>query len=552
MRSELEKVIFETSKTLFGVEVAVQLTRPDEQFGDYATNVALQLAGQLGKSPQAIADQLAGKLRDVLGQQVSEINVVSPGFLNLRLNDQSLFAAAHNLAHHQIYTGQTVVIETNNPNPFKDVHIGHAFNSVVADTLANLLEAGGAATHRVSYHGDVGLNVGKSMWAILKFLDGDATKLDALNEAERPKFLSERYAEGTTAYEQNDLAKQDIVRYAKESFAPTDPLFKQVYETCKTWSFSYIDQVLKLINCQPVERRYLESAADQAGRQIVEKHLGDIFEKSDGAIIFPGEKYGLHTRVFISSRDTTLYESRDLGLIQLKQQDFNPQASYIVTAVEQKEYFQVVLKAAELAFPELAGVTHNIPTGTVKLATGKMSSRQGTAINIGWLFETVEAALKERGAEAAGLHDGMVGALRYALLKNRIGSDVVFDVNEAISLEGNSGPYLQYAHVRARSIIKKSSQKAAEHVAQLEPAERSLLAKLAEYPEVMERSVSELMPHLICNYLYELAQIFNNFYEHNRVIGSSREAERLLLVSNYADVLEEGLNLLGIPAPKQM
>ena len=552
MRSELEKAIFETSKTLFGVEPSVQLTRPDEQFGDYATNVALQLAGQLGKSPQEIADQLASKLREILAPQVSEISVVSPGFLNLRLSDQSLLAAAHKPEHPNVYAGQTVVIETNNPNPFKDVHIGHAFNSVVADTLANLLEAGGAATHRVSYHGDVGLNVGKSMWAILKFLNGNVANLDTLSEVERPKFLSQKYAEGAAAYEQDDLAKQDIERYAKESFTLTDPLFKQVYETCKSWSFSYIDQVLRLINSRPVERRYLESAADQAGRQIVEQHLGDVFEKSDGAIIFPGEKYGLHTRVFISGRNTTLYEARDLGLIQLKQKDFNPQASYIVTAVEQKEYFQVVLKAAELALPELAGVTRNIPTGTVKLTTGKMSSRQGTAINIRWLFETIEAALKARGAEAAGLHDGMVGALRYALLKNRLGSDVVFDVNEAISLEGNSGPYLQYAHVRARSIIKKSTLQPAEQITQLEPSERSLLAKMAEYPEIMERSVSELMPHLICNYLYELAQVFNSFYEHNRVIGDQRETERLMLVSSYADVLEEGLSLLGIPAPQQM
>jgi arginyl-tRNA synthetase len=146
----------------------------------------------------------------------------------------------------------------------------------------------------------------------------------------------------------------------------------------------------------------------------------------------------------------------------------------------------------------------------------------------------------------------MIGALRYVLLKNRLGSDVAFDVNEAISLDGNSGPYLQYAHVRARSIIKKSTLKPAEQITQLEPAERGLLAKMAEYPEVMERAVGDLMPHLICNYLYELAQVFNNFYEHNRVIGDQREVERLMLVSSYANVLEEGLNLLGIPAPQQM
>jgi len=224
MRPELEKAIFETSKTLFGVEVPAQLTRPDEQFGDYATNVALQLAGQLGKPPQEIADQLANKLREILGQQVSEINVVSPGFLNLRLSDQSLLAAVHRPEHPKVYADQTVVIETNNPNPFKDIHIGHAFNSVVADTLANLLEAGRANTHRVSYHGDVGLHVGKSMWAILKFINGDIAKLNNLNETERPKFLSQKYAEGTVAYDQDELAKQDIERCQRILY-PDRPTF---------------------------------------------------------------------------------------------------------------------------------------------------------------------------------------------------------------------------------------------------------------------------------------------------------------------------------------
>ncbi len=552
MKSEYEAIIAETCKTLFGAEIAVQLAQPEEQFGDYATNIALQLAGTLNRPPIEVANTLATELRKVLSETVSEISVVEPGFLNLRLSDRILCDNAHNFTYKHPYANQSVVIETNNPNPFKDIHIGHAFNSIVADSLANLLEAGGAVTHRVSYHGDVGLHIGKSMWAILKFLNGDLDKLNQITESERPKFLSEKYAEGATAYEQDDLAKQDIERYSDESFILTDPFYKQVYDICKAWSFSYIDQVLDNLGSKKVEHRYLESEADKVGRKIVEQHIGDVFEKSDGAVIFPGEKYGLHTRVFISSRDTTLYEARDLGLIQLKQQDFKPVSSYIVTAIEQKAYFQVVFKAAELAEPELAGVTHNVPTGIVKLSTGKMSSRQGTAINIGWLFKAIETALQKRGADDQSLADGVVGAIRYVFLKNRIGSDVIFDIDEAISMEGNSGSYLQYAQVRARSILKKSIVKPADSITKLEPAERSLLRKIIEYPDVVNRSSSELMPHHICNYLYELAQVFNSFYEHNRVIGGDREADRLVLVLDYANVLKAGLELLGIPAPSQM
>jgi arginyl-tRNA synthetase len=241
-----------------------------------------------------------------------------------------------------------------------------------------------------------------------------------------------------------------------------------------------------------------------------------------------------------------------MGLMQLKQSDFNPQSSYIVTAVEQKEYFQVILKAAELALPQLAGVTHNISTGTVKLSTGKMSSRQGNTINIGWLFDRLEKALRQRGASIGKLQEEMVGALRYSLLKNRLGSDVIFDVSESISLAGNSGPYLQYAYVRAHSILQKSAVSPADGINQFEPGERSLAYKISEYPEVVEQAFLELMPHLICNYLYELAQVFNRFYENNRVLGSDRQAERLLLVELYLKALSQGLSILGIPTLSQM
>ncbi|MGH7142114.1 MAG: arginine--tRNA ligase [Candidatus Saccharimonadales bacterium] len=552
MKREIESVIQKVCKKTFDAEAAVELTRPEEQFGDYSTNIALQLARKLGQPPQGIADQLADALRTALGSKISSITVAGQGFLNVRLSDHSLLESIQKINISKPFAGQKVVIETNNPNPFKDIHIGHAFNSIVADTVANLLESGGAETHRVSYHGDIGLHVGKSMWAILKFIDGDLNKLSSINALERPSFLSQKYAEGATAYEQNELAKKEIEHYAQESFAPSESLFKQVYDICKDWSFSYFGEVFQMTGSHPVERRYLESEADKAGRSVVEEHIGKVFERSDGAIVFPGDRYGLHTRVFISGKGNTLYEARDLGLMQLKQKDFSPQASYIVTAVEQREYFQVIFKAAELALPELAGITKNIPTGTVKLSSGKMSSRDGTATTIGWLFDSLQRALKDRGAPVGSINDEMVGALRYTMLKNRVGSDVTFDVSQAISLEGNSGPYIQYAYVRARSILKKSKVPTAVLSSNLEPGERSLALKISEYPEATERAVVELMPHHICSYLYEVAQAFNHFYENNRVIDNERTAVRLGLVEAYADVINNGLKILNIPAPLQM
>jgi arginyl-tRNA synthetase len=552
MKHELEELAFKTVKSVFQVDIQVILTRPDEQFGDYTTNVALQIAQQIKQNPHEVAETLAAKLKDEFGDKVSNLDVAGPGFINIYLQDKTLIEAASMSGITKL--DKKIVIETNNPNPFKDLHIGHAYNSILADTIANLLEVTNSEVHRVSYHGDVGLHVGKSMWAILKYADGDLNKLEQIPESERPNFLSEKYAEGSAAYETDDLAKQEIEKFSKESFKLEDAFFKDVYELCKSWSFTYIDEILGQIGNQKIEKRYLERETDQVGREVVEAHIGDVFERSEGAVIFPGEKYGLHTRVFISSRGTTLYEARDIGLIKLKQNDFSPTSSYIITAEEQKEYFRVVFKAVELALPELTGITQNISMGTVKLSTGKMSSRTGNVINIGWLFEEIGKALRTRGATEESLHHGLVGALRYSMLKVSVGSDIVFDIDEAISLEGNSGPYLQYAHARARSIISKSKSTPdkANFSGPLEPNERALVYKIGLYGEVIEKASSELKPHHICTYLFELAQSFNRFYEHNTVIGDPRESQRLSMVQMYADSLKAGLQLLGIPAPDHM
>jgi arginyl-tRNA synthetase len=545
---QIKETIHATCQELFNIDVSAELTRPDEQFGDYSTNVAMQLAGKIGKNPREIADQLAEELRIRLSDVVSDISVAGPGFLNIKLQDKTLISGAKTTPAKN-RKSQKVVIETNNPNPFKAMHIGHAYNAIVPDTLANLLEADGAVVHRVSYHGDVGTHVGKSMYSLLKFVDGDPNKLNEINPEERNSFMSKMYTEGAQAYKEDEQAKKEIDELAKQSFMLDDPLYKKVYNTCKEWSFMSIDQIIARLGNKPIEKRYLESEADAKGVDTVKAHVGDIFIQSDGAYVFPGERYGIFDNIFVSSQGRGLYGARDLGLMQMKHEDYQADKSYIVTGGEQKEYFRGVIKAAELSLPELKGVTVNIPTGLVKLSTGKMSSRTGDVLDINWLFEQLATAVIARGGEAT---DQMIAsALRYQFLKVRIGSDVVFDVNESVSIHGNSGPYLQYAHARARSILEKS-EKTTEQPTSLAAEERSLVRKIDEFKDVIERATEELMPHHICTYLYELAQSFNRFYEHNRVIGSDREPQRLWLVKTYADTLQSGLQILGIHAPENM
>ncbi len=549
----LKKAISDVAQELFGQEVSLELTRPEEQFGDYATNVALQLAGKLGKNPREIADQLAQALSEQFAGAIKEVTVAGPGFINLHLSDESLWELNQEPITKP-YTDQKIVIETNNPNPFKDIHIGHAFNSIVADTIANLLEAGGAEVHRVSYHGDVGLHVGKSLWAIINLYGENATQeLDKISESDRPTRLREWYAHGAGMYEEEPNVKSEVEMLARQSFTPSG-FIAVIYDTCKSWSFEYFEQVFTRLGSKSVERRYLESQTDKVGREIVEANTPKVFTSSDGAIVFHGEEHdkSLHTRVFISKHGTTLYEARDLGLMQLKTADYQPDKSYIVTAVEQKDYFKVVFKAAELAMPDMKTQTINIPTGTVKLTTGKMSSRTGQVVTIEWLFSAVEEAVREVTQNPETVQSSSLAAIRYAMLKSRLDGDILFNIESSVALEGNTGPYLQYAHARARSILKKADGKEQKIDAVLESGERSLLRKITEYNEVIDRAMVELMPHHITTYLYELSQTFNRFYEHNHVLGDERESIRLQLVTAYADVLKKGLELLNIPAPDKM
>jgi arginyl-tRNA synthetase len=555
VKHDLEKVVADAVSELFGVTVQVELTRPEEQFGDFATNVALQLAKQVGKNPREIADSLAAKLSDSLGNKASEVSVAGPGFINIRLSDQALLDSLK-AAPAKSLLGQTVVAEYSDPNPFKVLHAGHLYTSIVGDAIGNLLEQAGGEVHRVNFGGDVGLHVAKNMWAIMRFFGGaHPEKLNEVPPGSRADWLSERYVEGNKAYESNEQAKPEIVDLNKQIYrlhAEDDhesPL-AQIYWLGRQWSYDYFNSFYQSIGIKPFEKYYPESETAPVGLQVVRQHIGDVYQESDGAVVFDGEKHGLHTRVFINSEGLPTYEAKDVGLIIKKRDDYHFDRSVVITGNEITQYMQVVLKSIEQFEPELVQATTHLTHGMVRLAGGvKMSSRQG---NILRAVDVIEAAvIANRAAFEQADQQVTLGAIKYAFLKQRLGGDIIYDPDESVSLEGNSGPYLQYAHARARSILGKADNPG--HLSgELQDGERSLVRKIGEYTEVVDKAVAELMPHHICTYLYELAQAFNRFYEHNRVIGDERQAVRLGLVEQYAETLKAGLSLLGIAAPDRM
>lgn len=555
MEDTLARIIAEQ----FSVEITPQITRPEPQFGDFATNVALQLAGRVGKSPREVAEQLAEALRQT--GEFAEVTVAGPGFINVRLANGSLENQLESMhegyGKPDTYAGKTIITEYSDPNPFKVLHAGHFYTSVVGDAMSRLIEFAGGTVHRVNFGGDVGMHVAKTMWAILQKLGGEhPEKLNDIPSESRSEWMAEQYVIGTDVYEDDEAARADIVALNKKVYQlhsdnDHESALAQIYWTCRQWSYDYFTAFYARIGTN-FERYIPESETAPLGLATVrEQQEKGVYTESDGAVVFVGEPYGLHTRVFINAEGLPTYEAKDVGLSIKKWNEYSFDQSIIITGNDITEYMKVVLKSIEQFQSELAHRTLHVTHGNVKLPGGvKMSSRKG---NILRAVDVLSSATEATEAIQPGSDESVVlGAIKYAFLKNRVGPDVIFDVNESVALHGNSGPYLQYAHARASSLLQKGTAEPALQGSDFDEAERSLLVKLTEFPEIMQAAAAQLAPHLVCTYAYELTQVFNRFYEQSRIIGDGREAHRLKLVQAYALILKQSLSVLGIAAPETL
>lgn len=572
MQQEIKQAILVAINKLYGLTIEPEVFRPEENFGDYSTNVALVLSRQLSVSPRQIAEVLSAELTEQLKTLVQTITIAGPGFINIKILDQALIKSWQ-LQPKQIYSKKTIIAEYSDPNPFKALHAGHLYTTIIGNSIANLFEIAGGKVHRVNFGSDVGLPVSKTMWGILnsssspKATDAEVLErikqLDNSSLEEKANFMALCYRQGNQAYEEDDQAKLQIIDINKQIYnlhltQDHQSDFAIIYWTCRQWSYDYFIKFYQDIGVHPFEKFYPESETAALGLKIVrEQQQKGIYTDSKGAVIFNGEPFGLHARVFINSHGLPTYEAKDVGLIFKKWDDYKFDLSVVITGNDIIEYMKVVLKSIEQFRPELAKRTKHITHGQVKLTGGKkMSSRTGTGL---LATDVLEAAFEAANKNQSNNQQIAYAAVKYSFLKQRIGGDIIYSPEESVSIEGNSGPYLQYAHARASSVIKKSKIDKAllknmdnlESIT-IEADERTLVRKLSEYVEVIDQAVDELMPHLICTYLYELAQTYNRFYEKNRIIGDNRQQFRLLLTQRYVDTLAQGLSLLGMNAPEQM
>ena len=555
----MNETIIAIVKKLFNQTVDVEVSRPDPQFGDWSTNVALQLAKPLGKNPRAIADELANALRET--GDYAAVDVAGPGFINITVSDDTLLAAMRQ-EPTRVYNERAIVFEYSCPNAFKELHTGHLYQTVFGDIASRLMLVGGAKLQRTSFGGDVGLHVAKCLWGMRETLGGEyPEKLTAIVEEDafaRSRWISSCYVRGAKAYEEDVDTKAEIDElnktiYGFHAINDRDSSLARIYWMTRQWSYDYFDAFYQLIDVEAL-RYYPESETAVVGMQVVNEQLlkGNL-KKSDGAVVFEGdESKHLHTRVFVTSKGLPTYETKDIGVIWKEKEDYNFEHRYLLTGNDQKEYMRVVFAAAETFRPDLAGAMTHLTNGTVKFADGKkMSSRLGNVTRALDVIDIVREKVRMLINDESLIEQVTLGAIKYAFARYKLGGDIAFDVEETVSLQGNSGPYLQYAHARAHSILEKVTVEL-QPLTDIQAEDRALVRKLGEYSDVVTLAIRNLEPHHICHYLFELAQEFNRYYEKNQVVGSATEGHRASLVNIYADTLRAGLTMLGIHAPERM
>jgi arginyl-tRNA synthetase len=541
----------------------------DMSRGDFATSVALSLAKQTKTNPRELAEKIAGEMRSAKTPHVEKIEVAGAGFINITLSHsfftqelETVIKRGKLYGFSNEWRGTTALVEYTDPNPLKVFHIGHLMSNAIGESIARLIASQGAKVRRMCYQGDVGMHIAKTLWGIMKRQAEFPSRRMPL--ADRIAFLGACYVEGSNAYVDSPEAKTEIEALNKKIYEGSDRKLNKYYKLGRKWSLQHFEEIYKKLGTK-FDYYVLESQVTHDGIAIVEEFLEKgVFEKSDGAVVFKGEKHDpkLHTRVFINSQGLPTYEAKELGLNMRKWKRVRPDRSVVITANEQTDYFRVVLKALEFIIPEIHKVTEHVSHGMMRFAEGKMSSRKGNIITGESMIDGVEEMVFKKLAEREMDEKNKkkvaqivaVSAIKYSILKQTTSSDIIYDFEKSISFEGDSGPYLLYTTVRAGAILGKADKEKVKGKISLGAEPDTISRMLARFPEVVSRAANEKAPHHVATYLTELSSLFNAWYANTTIVKKDDplSPHKVAVTKAVRTVLENGLDLLGIKVPERM
>lgn len=573
MKEQIEKLIKEALKNLNIEDAVFSIEHPlDFNNGDYSTNVAMVCAKTQKINPKELAEKIKLELEKNLPKEIAKVEVAGPGFINFYLSREfftesvkGIIEKGEDWGKNNILEGKKVMVEYTDPNPFKPFHIGHLMANAIGESISRIVEHSGAHIIRANYQGDVGPHVAKAIYELMKVGISD----ENLSIEEKANYIGKCYSDGSNLYDTDENIKKEIDEINKKIYDKSNDEINKIYDWGREVTLEAFEEIYKILGTK-FDYYFFESVMAPIGEKIVRENIPNIFQESDGAIVFHGEEYDekLHTRVFINSNGLPTYEAKEIGLAMTKfDKEKDLDLSIVTTAIEQGEYMKVVQKAISLIHPEMEKKMKHITHGMMKLATGKMSSRKGNIITGESLLRGSMDMVKEKmnnrefdDSEIKNISEIVgVSALKYSILKSSIGSDIVYDAEKSVSFEGDSGPYLQYTAVRANSILEKSKEflKDGPWRSHLNdrPLEVTELEKyLYQFSEVVEHSYYLLEPHHIATYLTELASSFNTFYGNTQILAEENKcmAYHLDLVKAFYQTMKNGLWLLGIEVPEKM
>ncbi len=531
---------------------------PDSSLGDYAFPCFI-LGKKLRKKPVEISTELANKIQKKLPRGISGVKAVGP-YLNFFLDKKILAekVVREILKKKENYGKRNLklkgMIEFSQANTHKAFHVGHIRGTSLGESLARIAEFFGEKVIRVNYQGDTGMHVAKWLWCYMKYHKKEKLRKDE-------SWIASIYVDAIKRLKENEKLQEEVEEINRKLESRKDKKLNNLWRTTRKSSLDSLETIYRDLNTR-FDKYYFESELEKKGRQISQNLVRKkIAKKSEGALIVNLEKYNLGVWVLLRKDGTVLYSAKDLALAEKKFQDYSLNWSLYVHGKEQDLHFSQLFKTLELMKFKHIKKLCRVSFDLVRLPTGKISSRTGENILYSdFKSEIIDCTKKEikkrfklskKELEKRALAIS-TAAIKYSMLKQDPNKVIIFNKEEALNFEGNSGPYLLYSYARASSILKKAKKKPQLKITDLKAEEIGLIRKLSQFPEVVEDAYKNFAPNLIANFSFQLAQIFSEFYHSSRVIGSKEENFRLALVSAFRIVMKSALFLLGIEVIEEM
>jgi arginyl-tRNA synthetase len=546
----------------------ITLSHPETSVhGDFSCSIALQLAKELKQPPLEIAKKIA----DLIDKEdlIEKIEVLPPGFINIFIKPDVLLKEARHFATletdkhlSETNSGKEAIVEYSSPNIAKPFTIGHLRSTIIGDAVANLLEATGYKVYRDNHLGDWGTQFGKQIYAIKHIGENNEQMIESSERpiAELVKLYVKFHEEA-----EKDPSIEDKAREYFKQLEDGDPEMRRLWQRCIEWSFKEFDTIYKKLGVSFTENKgrgygesFFEDKMDEVLKELESKLSSDYKENKNAKLIyFPDDKYP--PLMIIKQDGATLYSTRDLATDNFRKTNY-PNVSLIINEVgaEQSLYFQQLYEVEKMLGWFTDDQRVHVKHGMYRFKDMKMSTRKGNVI---WLEDVLEEARKKALELTKDGTDSIadivsIGALKWNDLKRSSHLDIVFDWNDMLSMQGNSGPYMQYAYVRTLSVLNKagSLESLETNPESLNEDDLLLLKQFYKYPEVVELAAKNYAPHLLTTYLYELAQAFSTFYQKNPILKAdpSEKNNRLLITKATSNIIKHGLSLLGMQTVEKM